>query len=109
LALRHVAPTLTLTLTLRVAGRVALRTAPANRLRPRAHCSQACRLGLELTLDAPAARRLGLTRGTRAVTIAKATSTLTTAGTRRLALRLSAPSARVRLRWFPAAGCSDIR
>ena len=82
------APTATpLTFTLRAPRRITLRAALAGRLRVGAVCTGRCHVRLELTLDPRTARHLGLARAARAITIATATSTLTTAGTRSLALR----------------------
>jgi hypothetical protein len=71
--------------------RITLRT---KGLRVRFRCARACTVTGRLTLKASVARRYGLTRGTKAVTIGRASARRTTAGAGTLTVRLTARARR---------------
>ena len=66
--------------TLTVRRRQRLRSVLLRGLRARAACSEGCRLSARVLVGAGTARRLELTRTLRAVTVGRASSSLTTAG-----------------------------
>jgi hypothetical protein len=77
-----------------LSGRRALAALLAGRLRASATVSERASVRFELRVDARTAKRLRLGRGTTAVRIATGRATLTSAGTKRATLRLTAKAKR---------------
>ena len=80
-------------LSLAIRRRQRLRSVLLRGLRARATCSEGCRLSARVLVGARTARRLRLTRTLRAVTVGRASHSLTTAGAT-LRIRLSAHAKR---------------
>jgi secreted trypsin-like serine protease len=74
--------------------RVKLQTLRAKSLRVRFDCARACTISGRLTLDGATARRFGLASGGSAVTIGRGSSSLQAAGSRTLAVSLTAKAKR---------------
>ena len=87
-----VAPTTRPLVTVR--SNIRLATLRSNGVRTRVRCSGLCAITARLTLNGRTARRFGLTRGSAAVTIGRATARLDAAGARIVRVRLSARARR---------------